>query len=304
MHMRSTHRLAAAAAILAVLAGCASPTRRAPVEDQGRSASSPSGAPAAQPVNRVLPGAENAGKPGYYTIKPGDTLIRIALESGQNWRDIAAWNNLENPNLIEVGQVIRIVAPVDAAATRPVTSPKIESRSLDNGKTPATGKPGAPATTATASSGAASGASAAAAGGASSGSAASSGNGDAKDGEEPNWGWPASGPVIATFEEGKHKGLAISGKAGDPVVASADGHVVYAGSGLRGYGNLVIIKHTGDYLTAYAHNQTLLVKEDQMVKRGQKIAEMGSTGTDRVQLYFEIRKKGKPLDPARQLPGR
>mgnify|MGYP003347661184 CR=1 FL=1 len=102
----------------------------------------------------------------------------------------------------------------------------------------------------------------------------------------------------------KHKGLTISGKAGDPVLASADGRVVYAGSGLRGYGNLVILKHGGDYLTAYAHNQTLLVKEDQVVRKGQKIAEMGSTDSDRVQLHFEIRKGGKPVDPAKQLPSR
>ena len=125
-----------------------------------------------------------------------------------------------------------------------------------------------------------------------------------RDGDEPNWGWPAAGPVLATFEEGRNKGLTIGGKAGDPVVAAADGKVVYAGSGLRGYGNLVIVKHSADFLTAYAHNQTLLVKEDQVVKRGQKIAEMGSTDAERVQLHFEIRKKGKPLDPSRQLPSR
>ena len=126
----------------------------------------------------------------------------------------------------------------------------------------------------------------------------------ARDADEPNWQWPASGPVIGNFEEGKRKGLVIGGKAGDPIFAAADGRVVYAGSGLRGYGNLIIIKHNADYLTAYAHNQTLLVKEDQTVRKGQKIAEMGSTDADRVQLHFEIRKQGKPVDPARQLPSR
>jgi lipoprotein NlpD len=110
--------------------------------------------------------------------------------------------------------------------------------------------------------------------------------------------------VIAPFDEGKVKGLVFAGKAGDPVLAAADGRVVYAGSGLRGYGNLVILKHNNTYLTAYAHNQTLLVKEDQIVKRGQKIAEMGSTDADSVQLHFEIRKQGKPIDPARLLPPR
>jgi len=110
--------------------------------------------------------------------------------------------------------------------------------------------------------------------------------------------------VRVPFEEGKAKGLGIAGKAGDPVFAAADGRVVYAGSGLRGYGNLVILKHNPTYLTAYAHNQTLLVKEDQNVKRGQKIAEMGATDADSVQLHFEIRKQGKPIDPAKLLPPR
>ena len=110
--------------------------------------------------------------------------------------------------------------------------------------------------------------------------------------------------MTTAFDDVKSKGLAISGKAGDPVLAAADGRVVYAGSGLRGYGNLVIVKHNSTYLTAYAHNQSLLVKEDQAVRRGQKIAEMGSTDADRVQLHFEIRKQGKPVDPAKLLPPR
>jgi lipoprotein NlpD len=122
--------------------------------------------------------------------------------------------------------------------------------------------------------------------------------------DDINWSWPATGSVVVPFEEGKAKGLVISGKAGDPVVAAADGRVVYAGSGLRGYGNLVILKHNATYLTAYAHNQTLLVKEDQTVRRGQRIADMGATDAERVQLHFEIRKQGKPIDPARLLPPR
>ena len=116
--------------------------------------------------------------------------------------------------------------------------------------------------------------------------------------------WPSSGPLLAGFDEARNKGYDIGGKAGDPVLAAADGRVVYAGAGLRGYGNLVILKHNNTYLTAYAHNQTLLVKEDQNVKRGQKIAEMGSTDTDRVKLHFEIRRQGKPVDPVRYLPSR
>jgi lipoprotein NlpD len=118
------------------------------------------------------------------------------------------------------------------------------------------------------------------------------------------WAWPSTAAVAAAFDEGRNKGLVFTGKAGDPVLAAADGRVVYAGSGLRGYGNLVIVKHNTSYLTAYAHNQTLLVKEDQAVRRGQKIAEMGASDAERVQLHFEIRRLGKPIDPARLLPPR
>ncbi len=122
--------------------------------------------------------------------------------------------------------------------------------------------------------------------------------------EEPSFAWPASGQVIAGFDEAKNKGIDIAGKAGDPVLAAADGQVVYAGAGLRGYGNLVIVKHNNTYLTAYAHNQALLVKEDQKVRKGDKIAEMGSSDADRVKLHFEVRRQGKPVDPSRFLAAR
>ncbi len=122
--------------------------------------------------------------------------------------------------------------------------------------------------------------------------------------EDLGWMWPAAGGVIGVFDENRSKGLEIAGKAGDPVLAAADGRVVYAGSGLRGYGNLIIVKHNANYLSAYAHNQALLVKEDQVVRKGQKIAEMGSSDAERVQLHFEIRRQGKPIDPARLLPPR
>ena len=294
------------------MVGCASPVHKAPVEDRGRVATGLS------PVKPPAPGAENAGKPGYYTVKSGDTLIRVALESGQNWRDVAAWNNLENPNLIEVGQVLRVVppegvtptavaAPVVVAA-KPVSSAKIESRNLD-AKASASAAASKPATASSASA-ANGGAAASSASPAASGSSAAAtpvaaaASAEAKDSDEPAWVWPSGAPVIGNFEEGKRKGMVFGGKAGDPVVAAADGRVVYAGSGLRGYGNLVIIKHNASYLTAYAHNQTLLVKEDQAVKKGQKIAEMGSTDAERVQLHFEVRKQGKPIDPAKSLPSR
>jgi lipoprotein NlpD len=123
-------------------------------------------------------------------------------------------------------------------------------------------------------------------------------------GEDIVWVWPASGAVLAGFDEGKNKGLTIAGAAGDPVVAAGDGRVVYAGSSLRGYGNLVIVKHNETYLTAYAHNKLLLVKDDQVVRRGQRIAEMGSSDAPGVQLHFEIRRQGKPIDPAKLLPPR
>ena len=131
------------------------------------------------------------------------------------------------------------------------------------------------------------------------------GGATAREGDDDiAWAWPASGNVLASFDEVRTKGLVFGGKAGDPVLAAADGRVIYAGSGLRGYGNMVIVKHNNSYLTAYAHNQALLVKEDQVVRKGQKIAEMGSSDAERVQLHFEIRRLGKPVDPGRLLPPR
>jgi lipoprotein NlpD len=276
--------------------GCASPRAPAPVEDRNVSNRPPATTPAPQPVVAVPEpakpsGAENAGKPGFYAVKPGDTMIRIGLETGQNWKDLVKWNNLDNPNVIEVGQVLRVVPPgADGnVSTRPIAAPKVETRPLDTRTAAASGVATSPAA---ASSSPAT----------PPGPAVTSAPRDADD--DVNWLWPANGTLLSSFEEGKVKGLTIGGKAGDPVVAAAEGRVVYAGSGLRGYGNLVILKHNNTYLTAYAHNQLLVVKEDQNVKRGQKIAEMGSSDADRVQLHFEIRKQGKPIDPAKLLPQR
>jgi lipoprotein NlpD len=291
---------------LLTLAGCANQPHRAPVEERTPQPKSAAAVPAPLPASAAsmpaveaeapTPPNENAGKAGYYTVKPGDTLIRIGLDNGQNWRDLVKWNNLDNPNVIEVGQVLRVVAPgtdPGVAATRPVTVARVETKPLS-----------AAPVVAGASSPAAVGAAAAAASAAPA-PVVSTSPPTAREGDDDiRWGWPAAGHVIASFDEGKVKGLVIGGKAGDPVFAAADGRVVYAGSGLRGYGNLVILKHNATYLTAYAHNQTLLVKEDQNVKRGQKIAEMGSTDADGVQLHFEIRKQGRPIDPAKLLPPR
>nr|WP_295076590.1 peptidoglycan DD-metalloendopeptidase family protein [uncultured Roseateles sp.] len=279
------------AGLLALLSACGTSLNKAPVEDRapvkttkpatGATAATP--APAASDV-KPLPGIENAGKPGYYTVKPGDNLIRIAMENGQSWRDLVKWNSLENPNVIEVGQVLRVVQPgVDAStvSARPVASAKVETRPLD-AKTPGASGASAPASTAAATPAP-----------------------TKIDDDDISWAWPASGSVITSFDEARNsKGLDISGKAGDAVLAAADGRVMYAGSGLRGYGQMIIIKHNAGYLSAYAHNQTLLVKDDQVVRKGQKIAEMGSSDADQVKLHFEIRRQGKLLDPARVLPSR
>ncbi len=243
------------------LSGCSNKTRLAPVDDHSVSG--------ARSTTRVVPGAENAGKTGYYTVKPGDTLIRIGMDNGQSWRDIIRWNKIDNPNLIETGQVLRVAPPApEAAVTRPATSPVTASTSA-----PPTAAASAPAPLPAPSAAE----------------------------EAISFQWPARGNLISGFDESKNKGLDIGGKVGDPVLAAADGRVVYAGAGLRGYGNLIILKHNNTYLTAYAHNQTLLVKEDQAIKRGQKIAEMGNSDADQVKLHFEIRRQGKPVDPAKYL---
>ncbi len=277
--------------VVAALVGCASSSRTpAPVEDRGAGPARPAAVavePAAAPA-KVLPGAENAGKPGYYTVKPGDTLVRIALENGQNWRDLVRWNTLENPNVIEVGQVLRVAPPVAVAAVpdtgvvvRPIPSATVSAGAGTPTQAASAPRPAAAASAPTAPA-----------------PAAPAGEDDVA------WAWPVNGALIAGYDEVKNKGLDIGGKAGDAVVAAADGRVVYAGAGLRGYGNLIILKHNNTFLSAYAHNQTLLVKEDQSVRKGQKIAEMGNSDADRVKLHFEIRRQGKPVDPAKYLPAR
>lgn len=276
-----------------LLSACGvTPRRPAPVEDRNPQpapavvAPAPAASAASAPEVKPPPGAENAGKPGFYTVKPGDALIRIALDNGQSWRDVAKWNNLENPNRIEVGQVLRVVPPgVDASAVtaKPIgNTAKVETRPLDAkppvGAASAASAPAAPSTSTSTAS--------------------------ASEDDSMAWGWPVTQSISAGFDEQRNKGLDFAGKPGDPVFAVADGRVVYAGSGLRGYGNLVIIKHNNTYLTAYAHNRAMLVEQDQVVRKGQRIAEMGSTESDSVKLHFEVRKLGKPVDPAKLLPAR
>ncbi len=328
--------------LCAALAGCASRPlgSSAPVDDRGTMAgrpavasaqasgtATPGGAPA---VPKIMPGAENAGKPGYYTVRPGDTMIRIGLDTGQSWREIARWNGLENANIIEVGQVLRIIPP----GTAPVTAPPLPPIAAAPAAAPATAAPAAagasevvtrPVTSpspVTAGSVPPPGTRTVAAPSPSASPAASTPASvtpqppptpaaaaplppaSSPSDEDVGWIWPTAGTVITRFDEATNKGIGLNGKLGDPVLAAGDGRVVYAGAGLRGYGNLVILKHNNTYLTAYAHNQTLLVKEDQTVRKGQKIAEMGQSDADRVKLHFEIRRQGKPVDPLRFLPAR
>jgi|UPI0004866A8F lipoprotein NlpD len=302
-----------------VVAGCGAPRGPAPVEDRSTTPRPPvagsngTAVPGVPPITtdangKPLAGIENYGKPGYYAVRPGDTIRRIGTETGQNWQNIARWNNLDNPDLIEVGQVLRVIPPASGTAATSTSPTTAEASGVVT--RPVTQPIVAPATAAsTAAAAAATAAPAAAANAATKPPApitasptppAASASGD----EDVGWIWPAQGSLIAGFDEAKNKGLDISGKAGDSVLAAADGRVVYAGAGLRGYGNLIILKHNNTYLTAYAHNRTLLVKEDQSVQKGQKIAEMGNSDADRVKLHFEIRRQGKPVDPARYLPAR
>lgn len=317
--------LTARAACLVVLAlsACSSTGPDAPVEQRtaagkGNKAPITNAAGTSKTATAPNPAAGSDApppvvlKPGEYMVKPGDTLTRIGLENGQGWRDLARWNNLENPHLIEVGQILRVVPPpgdVQTVAVRPsgIEARPLEIKPLDKAKPVLPGKDSKDPTKEPAKD---SGKDTAAK---DTGKDAAkdkpkdkepSDNGKDADDSGVQWAWPASGAVLSGFDEKLSKGVSIAGKAGDPVLAAADGRVVYAGSSLRGYGNLVIVKHAGNYLTAYAHNQTLLVKEEQAVRRGQKIAEMGSTDADRVKLHFELRKQGKPVDPVKLLPSR
>jgi lipoprotein NlpD len=312
----------------ALITGCATraPGGAAPVEDRGTMqrpqapapvATAPTATPVGTPANtansgtstaaKPLPGIENAGKPGYYTIRPGDTLIRIGLDAGQSWRDIARWNNIENPNIIEVGQVVRIIPPGTAAVAAAPLPPATPASAPANGGvvTQAVTSPSAVTATSVPPPGTRTAATPSVTPATVPAASAPLPPASSPSDEDVAWIWPVTGGannIVARFDEVSNKGVGISGKLGDPVLAAGDGRVVYAGAGLRGYGNLVILKHNNTYLTAYAHNQTLLVKEDQTVRKGQKIAEMGNSDADRVKLHFEIRRQGKPVDPLRFLP--
>ena len=307
----------------AYVAGCAGPYRAPVVE---RTVARPS---AARPA--PLPAEQ---RPESYTVKRGDTLYSIALDNGLDYRELAAWNNITDPAAIKAGLVLRMrppgpvvaaqpeagtqVQPEARVQVQPVTVPgSVEARSL-GGDSRAGAEPRA-------------------------GTQPPRASGDLKTGpkamklpyseenlamllrQSPSqptaeplppqpgaedgqdtvaWIWPATGRVLAGFSEATNKGVDILGKVGDPVFASASGRVVYSGTGLRGYGKLVIIKHNQTYLSAYAHNSNLLVREGQNVVRGQKIAEIGNTDSSQAKLHFEIRRLGKPVDPMKFLPDR
>ncbi|MFM0023574.1 peptidoglycan DD-metalloendopeptidase family protein [Paraburkholderia azotifigens] len=214
--------------------------------------------------------------PGYYRVERGDTLYKIARSNRTSVESLTRWNKLSNPDSLEVGQVLR-VAPPPGTATASTGS----TRSSSSGS-----------------------ASAGASASASSSSRSAAADTPAAPASSISLIWPATGNVVRGFDGNNSKGIDIANAAGTPVFAAASGTVVYASNGLRGYGNLLIIKHNADYLTAYAHNRSLLVKEGETVQQGQKIAEMGDSDNDRVMLHFELRYAGRSIDPARSLPPR
>ena len=207
-------------------------------------------------------GSSESTPPGYYRVKRGDTLARIALDHGQAPRDVAQWNIAANPsfnpNIIEIGDLILIKAPAGSkpvkVAEKKTATEKADTPAPESTKPEVIAEPGI------------------------------------------RLSWPAKGKVTADFSE-SNKGIDIAGKVGEPVMAASDGKVVYAGNSLRGYGNLVIVKHDNTYLTAYAHNSKLSVKEGDAVRKGQKIAEMGDTDATSAKLHFELRVNGKPVNP-------
>lgn len=313
--VRSSLPVFSAILVLAgVISGCAS-KYPAPLDDRAQSTSA------------------TAAVKDTYVVKAGDTLYSIAREHGLDHRELITMNGIENANQISVGRVLKIkpktaessasgasVTPVMGSdvVSKPIGDDQlVEQKPLDGSaggndeklkREPRAGKEKyseqalAQAQSATQTAPAAASAAA--------GELPGEPPPEAKTvepaagGDDVGWIWPANGKTIGTYSEGGNKGVDIAGKAGDPVIAAGDGKVVYSGTGLRGYGKLVIIKHNNTYLSAYAHNQNILVKEGQSVTKGQKIAEMGNTDADQVKLHFEVRRSGKPVDPLKYLPQR
>jgi lipoprotein NlpD len=306
--MKQAPRLALLTIFLGLVAGCSTTTRQAPVVERPATQAQAHTRPAPARVEE----APKQDERGMYTVRKGDTLLRIALDFGQNYRDLVTWNNLANPDDIKVGQVLRVnpVERATAVTTQPVPMPpsaggvprKTEPRA---DKKPYSETAVADARKDTAPAGARTDAVTPAPTSAAGSTAVAAGSTAASPGDEKlSWMWPSDGRIIATFDEGRNKGIDIAGKMGQQVVAAGAGKVMYAGSGIRGYGNLVIVKHSNSLLSAYAHNRKIVVKEGDNVAKGQMIAEMGDSDADLVKLHFEIRQQGKPVDPTRFLPGR
>jgi lipoprotein NlpD len=313
---RSAGRMLSMAGVVVgavVMAGCAASGSRAPVVERGADHEMENGTgsrkqvqAAVVPSTKAVP-RDKDGRPLIHVVQKGETLHSIAFNYGLDYREIADLNGIQNHDLIQSGKELRLPVAGTAAAIKPVEENKFSDVSIKNqprvAKLPYTGQAVAQiekmqeglqksemmAVKAQAKPEVRT-------------EAKIDGNAD-DDGGVLEWGMPTSGALISEFSESAgRKGIDIAGKQGQPIVASSSGKVVYSGNSLRGYGKLIIIKHNKVYLSAYAHNDQLLVKEGQMVSKGQKIAEMGNTDTDQVRLHFEIRRFGKPVDPAKYLP--
>jgi lipoprotein NlpD len=257
-------RLAAVLTIAVLAAGCASHPSAPVVDRTGRSSAPP------PPVAKVTAPTPRTLPEDHYEVKRGDTLYSIALEHGADYRELAQWNSLDDPTRIRAGQVLR-VKPPESQAGKTVVG-RIEARPIESRPLEAPPqKPAAPSVP------------------------------PAKE-ASAEFMWPAKGKILAGFAEPRSKGIDIDGKLGDPIVAAAAGRVTYIGSGIPGLGKLVVIKHDNGFITVYAHNRDILVKEQQNVARGQKIAELGSSDADRPKLHFQIRKGSAAVDPLRYLP--
>jgi lipoprotein NlpD len=220
---------------------------------------------------------------GYREVRAGDTLYSIAWESGRDYRDLARWNRIAPPYVIKPGQKLRLFPPAGAdQANRPELKPlpptlnqRATAEKAPEKKIAAVEKPLTPAKQQVPAGAA----------------------------KQLDWIWPAEGTLLERYSaNGPNKGIDIAGRKGQPILAAAAGQVVYQGGGLRGYGQLIIVKHNADFLSAYAHCDRIYVKEGNVIKRGQKIADMGSSGTDRAKLHFEVRYRGAPVDPQDYLP--
>ena len=231
------------------------------------------------------------GKP--YVVVKGDTLYSIAFRLGIDFRELAARNDIQSPYIIKVGQTLRTAKsaakPVKVTPKPVAKAPKVAVKAASPpNKTNKTVAKQSKVTPVTKSS------------------SKSQARSDTVNKSQPvsRWRWPSEGKVVRTYSSNRHKGIDIAGKRGDPVRAVAAGKVVYAGTGVTGYGSLLIIKHNDTYLSAYGHNEQLLVSENMNVQAGQQIATMGSSGTDTVKLHFELRRRGQPIDPLTLLPRR